>query len=368
MDDASYDVNHLDADVLLPPRKRLLAGLKKQSLDVGEGLTSPSLASCSSSSPVSSVFEARMNRLMNTHANNPSLTLEEIADASESAALTAANVAKAARAAAEEKAAVAVKKVAAAKSALDLVASFSEERVGDEGSPRRNKLKKQVPIQSLYRGRPRNATSSKTDEEIARKLHQVINSSPRIVKNPSTPDSSGIKRKNHDVPCESFRNGSVNGGMVSEVSRVVCNGQPSASGVESEDYEHEEIKKSDSDDKPHKKSMDGMLQTERDKASDEKHTTTGKKRGRVKLKKLPLSICTSKDKANVKNDMKERIFPHIQSSDSVNGNMGSYHKESAVVDGAKKQVEKNGKPQFWRCQELEAPPAFGKRNKTEEAT
>ncbi|KAJ6990507.1 hypothetical protein NC653_018922 [Populus alba x Populus x berolinensis] len=30
------DINHLDADVLLPPRKRLLAGFKKQSSD-GDG-------------------------------------------------------------------------------------------------------------------------------------------------------------------------------------------------------------------------------------------------------------------------------------------------------------------------------------------
>ncbi|KAI4325746.1 hypothetical protein MLD38_031119 [Melastoma candidum] len=361
MDDASCDVNHLDANVLLPPRKRLLAGLKKQSLDVSEGSSSPSLASCSSSSSPSSVFEAHMNRLMNIHANHPSLTLEEIAEASESASLTAANIAKAARAAAEEKAAIAVKKVVVVKSALDLVASFSEGRVVDEGSPRRNKLKKQVPVHSLYRGRPRKATSSKTDEEIARKLHQVINSSPRIVKNPSTPDSSGIKCKNRDVPHDSFRNGSVNGGTVSEVSGVLCNA--SASGVECKGYEQEEIKTSDRDDKPHRKSIDGMLQIERDKASDEKHTMTGKKRGRVKLKKLPLSICTSKDKANVKDDTKERISPHIMSSDNVNGSMGSHHKESPVVDGAKKTVEKNAKPPFWRCQEIEAPPACGKRNK-----
>ncbi|KAL2348700.1 hypothetical protein Fmac_002700 [Flemingia macrophylla] len=141
------DVNHLDADVLLPPRKRLLAGLKKQSSD-GAASPSPSLvvASCvtvseaasSSPSSYSGEFEARLKNLLNSHSNNPNLTPEEVVEASKAAAVTAAKVAKAARAAAEEKAEIAAKAVAAAKRALDLVASFSEEAV----SSRERNLKK----------------------------------------------------------------------------------------------------------------------------------------------------------------------------------------------------------------------------------
>lgn len=169
------DVEQADADVLLPPRKRLLAGLKKQNSDT-KGVSHVSSTAAPSSSS-SGAFDAHLNSLISVHSN-PNLSPEEIVEASRSAALAAAKIAKAARAAAEEKAANAAKAVAAAKSALDLVASFSNEGNHNETSLKRNKLKKHVPVHSLYE-RNRLIANCKTDEELARRLRRVMNSSSR---------------------------------------------------------------------------------------------------------------------------------------------------------------------------------------------
>lgn len=170
-------VERADADVLLPPRKRLLAGMKKQNSDTkGASLVSSPAESLSPSSS-SSVYDAHLNNLISIHSD-PNLSPEEIVEASRSAALAAAEIAKAARAAAEEKAAVAVKAITAAKSALEIVASFSGEGNQSQMSLKRNKLKKRVPVHSLYK-RNRLIANCKTDEELARRLHQVMNSSSR---------------------------------------------------------------------------------------------------------------------------------------------------------------------------------------------
>ncbi|KAL3720645.1 hypothetical protein ACJRO7_005461 [Eucalyptus globulus] len=169
-------VERADSDVLLPPRKRLLAGMKKQNSDTkGASLVCSPAESLSSSS--SSVYDAHLNNLISIHSD-PNLSPEEIVEASRLAALAAAEIAKAARAAAEEKAAVAVKAITAAKSALEIVASFSGEGNQSQMSLKRNKLKKRVPVHSLYK-RNRLIANCKTDEELARRLHQVMNSSSR---------------------------------------------------------------------------------------------------------------------------------------------------------------------------------------------
>ncbi|KAI4325404.1 hypothetical protein MLD38_030808 [Melastoma candidum] len=137
------DVNQLAAGVLLPPRKRLLAGLKKQNSEIDSNWR----ALCVSlPSPVTSgVFDARLNCLLNSHSDKSNLSPEEVAEASSSAAMAAAKAARQARALAEEKAAIAAKAMAAAKSALDLVVSFSEEPGGNARYLKRNKAKKHVP-------------------------------------------------------------------------------------------------------------------------------------------------------------------------------------------------------------------------------
>ncbi|WVZ12862.1 hypothetical protein V8G54_017392 [Vigna mungo] len=176
------DVNHLDVDVLLPPRKRLLAGLKKQSSD-GYVAASPSrvVASCatvskavsSSPSSYSVEFEARLKNLLSSHPTNLNLTSEEVVEASKAEAVAAV---KAAKAAAEEKVEIAAKAVAAAKRALDLIASFSEEAMGSskERNPKKNKLKKHLPVHFLYK-KYQQIENCGTDEELAQKLHRAMN-------------------------------------------------------------------------------------------------------------------------------------------------------------------------------------------------
>ncbi|KAF2312508.1 hypothetical protein GH714_034908 [Hevea brasiliensis] len=254
------DINHLDADVLLPPRKRLLAGFKKQSSDGDAALASPAVASSSSSaspssppptlspspvspspplptpfSPSSSEFQARLNNLLTSHFNNShNLSPEQIMEASKSTADAAVKAAEAARAAAQEKAIIATKAVTAAKSALALVASFPKEAASKEKNLKKNKLKKHVQVQLLYR-KHQPIENYRDDEELARKLHRVINSSPRISKNSSSSDFKGHKNKKPKSSPTSERtrisNGSVAfGGNLSSM----CNGHAIAGELDSE--------------------------------------------------------------------------------------------------------------------------------------
>ncbi|KAH0970951.1 hypothetical protein GBA52_023107 [Prunus armeniaca] len=155
--------------------KRLLAGLKKQSPD-GDGSSwlslvassasaSASASASSSSSPSSSEFNTRLNNILSSH--NPNLSPEELVEISNSAAAAAAKAAEDARAAAEEKAGIAAKAVAAAKSALELVASFSEDVGCKEKYLKKNKLKKHVPVQLLYK-KYQPIENCKKDEELVR--------------------------------------------------------------------------------------------------------------------------------------------------------------------------------------------------------
>lgn len=81
--------------------------------------------------------------------------------------------------------------MAATKSALDLFAMMSEETSSRENYLRKNKMKRQVPVDILYKKKQR----VETDEKLARDLHQAINSSPRTIKNSSTSDIKSSKPK-----------------------------------------------------------------------------------------------------------------------------------------------------------------------------
>ncbi|KAE8715892.1 putative srpk [Hibiscus syriacus] len=305
MEDNIYDINHLDADVLLPPRKRLLAGLKKQASNANSASDQPTVASSSSSPPAShspspstssSDINAHLkNLLMSSHLYNPNLSPEEILEASRAAAISAAKTAEAARAAAEEKAAIAAKAVAAAKSALDIAAKFSEETVNKERHLKKNKLKKHVPVQLLYK-KNEPIGSPRTDEELARKLHRDINSSPRISKNSST-EWRGHKHKRPKVM-------QTHGGL--HVGTI-------AGKIVSEDSMEESVK-AKAKGSNHEKSVQSELDNGEAKSSHSKgkafeDVTPGKKRGRMKLKRLPLSICSFRDQVNPKEEMISKSSP-----------------------------------------------------------
>lgn len=345
-----YDLNHLDAEVLLPPRKRLLAGFKKQNSDGDAALAPPTVASSSSSaspssppptpspsppcpsppsptpsSPSSSEFQSRLNNLLTSHFNNNhNLSPEEIVEASKSAADAAVKAAEAARGAAQEKAIIAAKAVTAAKSALALVASFPEEAANKERYLQRNKLKKHVQVQLLYT-KHQPIENHRDDEELARKLHRVMNSSPRISKNPSNSVLKGHKNKKPKSSPTSERtrisNGSVAfGGKLPSI----CNGRAVAGEMDSEGSVGE-VCTSTADEKTSKYEKATQLEIDNGEAesshSKEKMqgdaSSPGKKRGRQKLKKLPLSICSSRDRAKPK----DGIFP--RNSPLTGDNMGN---------------------------------------------
>lgn len=375
------DVNHLDADVLLPPRKRLLAGLKKQSSETegasGLSLVASSSASASTSrfasasasaqsSAALSDFEIRLNNLLNSHSNSPNLTPEEIVEASKSAATAAAKAADAARAAAEEKAVIASKAMAAAKSALDLVASFSEEAACKERYLKKNKLKKHLPVQLLYK-KDQPIENNRTDEELARKLHRAINSSPRISKNSSSSDWKGHKHKKPKISAGLEKSRVCNGDVLLEINpSSMINGHAIAGKINSdssirESYTRKADEKACKSDKSSQLDMDNgepESSQPRDKTSEDV-CTTGKKRGRVKLKRLPLSICTFRDQANPKEEMNARSSPLAENkmgSPTASGTPLFSMEPSA--DG----VMPIGVTPVWKCQEFQAP-ACVKQNK-----
>lgn len=366
------DVNHLDADVLLPPRKRLLAGLKKQSpegdssswLSLVSATASASASASSSSSPSSSELNTRLNRILTSH--DPNLSPEELVEVSKSAAAAAVKAAENARAAAEDKAAIAAKAVAAAKSALDLVASFSDEIASKEKHLKKNKLKKHVPVQLLYK-KHQPIENCKKDEELARKLHRAINSSPRISRNPSSSDSKGHKHKKPKISQSSevarISNGST---VLDQDPAPACNGHAVAGKLDFEDtildmYKNKAAEKAYRNDKSGRSEMDnGEAESSQTKEKNwDDMPASGKKRGRVKLKKLPLSVCTFRDKANPKEDVGARSSPL---TDMNMGNPTTGNKPLFPVESSADSMLPIEPTPVWKCQEFKAP-ACVKQNK-----
>lgn len=372
------DVNQLDADVLLPPRKRLLAGLKKQNSE-GDTNASPSpvAASCvtdvasPSSTSFSSEFEARLKHLLSCHSNNSNLTPEEVIEASKKAAVAATKAAEAARAAAEEKAAIAAKAVAAAKSALDLVASFSEEAISKERNLKKSKSKKHLPVQLLYK-KNKPVENCRKDEELARKLHRAMNSSPRISKNSPKSDSKGSRPKrprgsssfeitegsecgNMAVgqDCLSLNNGhAIVGKMDSEGSnQEVCSGKKDKKGFKYDRASQVEIDNGEAESSQSKH-----------KNCEDSSSPIGKKRGRTKLKKLPLSICTSKDRAQPKEEIR------VKSTSLTEINTGNQPVDSSIplfpLEPSADRVVPVEATSMWKCQEFKTPTTASiKQNK-----
>lgn len=321
MDTNECDINHLDADVLLPPRKRLLAGLKKQSFSEStsqfsqENNHSPSPSRSPLSPNPLSEFDLRLSNLLKSYKNGSKMSPLEIAEAARSKAAKAAKAAEAARTAAEKKAAIAVKAVAAAKSALDLVSSIPEDVDSRDMDHKTNKLKKHVPIQPFYK-KYQPVEKCGTDEELARRLHRAMNSSPRTSKH-----SLGSKYKNHKhkklkISPPSERSGIGNGSSLGDGTSklaLTCNGDVVEGALDFEGS-NEEPYTAKVDDKLSRFSRldeievnSGEAESSHSKGkalepSDEMRVN-GRKRGRIKQKKLPLSICSSKDQANPREEL-----------------------------------------------------------------
>lgn len=337
MEANNCDGNNVDADVLLPPRKRLLAGLKKQNFD---GRSHVPLTSV-----ISGEFDTLLYNLLESHMSK---STEEIMEDSRSAVETANKVAKAARAVAENKAEVAAKSMAAAKSALDLFVTMSETS-SREKYTRKNKIKGQVPVDRLYNKKQR----VEHDAELARDLHRAINSSPRTVKTSSIPDlkSVGHKRLVKSLSLQKLKNN--NGGHSPPESNG--NGQTDklySDGSAQGAYNYridENISKLDKADQSKMTNRVSSFCGGKMKEALEDPVSFGRKRGRIKQKKLPLSICNFRDQENPKEQLKPRS--EALSDGNVNKDTaGSDHLLSVGPAGG--SAISFDRPATWKCKEF----------------
>ncbi|KAL3837680.1 hypothetical protein ACJIZ3_022271 [Penstemon smallii] len=358
------DVNYLDADALLPPRKRLLAGLKRQTSDLNSSVPSSFIN-------VGSEYSSRLNNLLKAQLSKSNLSNEEIAEASRFAAIEAAKVAEVARANAEEKAAKAAIAVAAAKSALELVSTLTENIATEEKSSKKNKMKKQVPVQALYN--KKGTTNNRTDEELARNLHRTINSSPRILKN-SGSDPKNHKHKRLKSSSSSGKSSIYNAVPVTEGCRHSTT--TSSNGLV-EVHTEAPVKdidtimvdlnttKTDKRDQPRLVNGEGFRPNKANQVnsangeaglvqSKNKFTepvdSFSKKRGRIKQKKLPLSICSFRDQTSPK-ELKSKAMPQSVDNQTLYS-VGPSSNNLMPVE----------RPTVWKCQAFKAP-ACVKQNK-----
>lgn len=329
-----FDGNNLDADVLLPPRKRLLAELKKQNHD---GRSQMPLTSV-----ISGEFDIVLNNLLESHMNE---SPEEIMEGSRSAVETANKVAKAARAVAENKAEIAAKAMAAAKSALDLFATMSETS-SREKYMRKNKMKRQVPVDMLYTKKQR----VEHDAELARDLHRAINSSPRTVKTSSIPDLKSVEHKRLVKSLSLQKLKYNNGGPSAPVSNR--NGQTDklySCGSTQGAYDHridENMSKLDKVDQSKMTNRASSFCGVKMKEASEDPVSFGRKRGRIKQKKLPLSICNFRDQENPKEQPKPRS--EALSDGNVNKDTaGNNHMLSVGPAGG--SAMSFDRPATWKC-------------------
>uniref|UniRef100_A0A3Q7FI85 Uncharacterized protein n=2 Tax=Solanum lycopersicum TaxID=4081 RepID=A0A3Q7FI85_SOLLC len=295
MEGNTCDINHLDSDVLLPPRKRLLVGLKKQNFD-----DNPCSPSSSTDDVTEFEFDMRLNNLLKFHSDDCNRSIEEIVEASKVAALKAVELAKAARAVAEEKAVKASEAMAAAKSAMELVATVSGE-VTD-----RDKYSKKKKKKNKYKG-TENCT---TDEELARMLSRTINSSPRISKN-STSNlrnqkhkrlkrsslSENAKHQNGRTSWEANRPSTSNG--IDIAGNKASNGPSKEKELIRIDSSVAKFNKADLRKMENGKG-EPMNSKEEFGESPNDICNVDKKKGRMKQKMLPLSNCSLRDKVNPK--------------------------------------------------------------------
>ncbi|XP_055828541.1 uncharacterized protein LOC129896634 [Solanum dulcamara] len=307
MEGNTCDINHLDSDVLLPPRKRLLAVLKKQTFDINP---------CTPSSPTDDItgfeFDIRLNDLLKFHSVDCNCSIEEIVEASRVAALKAVELAKAARAVAEEKAAKAAEAMAAAKSAMELVATVSGEVMDKDKYSKKNKMKKHIPVQMLYNNKYKVTKDCRTDEDLARTLSRTINSSPRISKN-ATSDSKNCKHKRlkSSFPSENakIQNGSAlwegNRPFASNGIDKALNGSSQEKELIRVDLNIAKFNKADLRKMENGKGKPMNSKEEFGESPDD-ICNVDKKKGRMKQKKLPLSNCSFRDKVNPKKDMNSK--------------------------------------------------------------
>ncbi|CAF2067680.1 hypothetical protein Bca4012_086500 [Brassica carinata] len=161
------ETDQLDSDSHLPPRKRLLAEFKKLN-GSSSSSSSTSNSNRSSSSASTDVYTHLDDLLASRFNNDQNKSPEELAEAARSAAASAVKAAKTARAVANEKALISAKAIAAAKRALELVDSFPKEAMSD------CKERKHVPLHHLYYSKGEFRDEEEEEEDLTLRLHRAV--------------------------------------------------------------------------------------------------------------------------------------------------------------------------------------------------
>lgn len=261
------EMSQLDSDLRLPPRKRLLAGYMKLNgiRSSSSSSTSPFASSSSSTSnsigSSSSSTSASTSRFRSVQNQSP----EELAEAARSAAASAVKAAKAARAIANEKALISSKAIAAAKRALELVDSFPKAAMAD--------CKEKKKHVSVDHSSPEGELRYET-EDLARRLQRAMDRRyPKVLGTREENGQINKKQKMNKTGVESgIRVTSYMNGIAS-----VADSDSSYDGLESN-------KKASKAFKPDE--VDSIPTPGKEKGEEQR-------RGRVKIKKFPLSICNS---------------------------------------------------------------------------
>ncbi|KAL0739476.1 hypothetical protein Bca4012_015686 [Brassica carinata] len=284
------EMSQLDSDLRLPPRKRLLAGYMKLNgirSSSSSSSTSPFASSSSSTSnsigSSSSSTSASTSRFRSVQNQTP----EELVEAARSAAASAVKAAKAARALANEKALISSKAIAAAKRALELVDSFPKEAMADC-----KEKKKHVSLDHL------------SSEDLARRLQRAIDRRryPKVL---GTLEENGHINKKLKMNKTEVDDGSKVTSYMNGIASV-ADSDSSYDGLESnrKAFKPDEV--------------DSIPTPGKEKAEEQR-------RGRLKLKKFPLSICHSTDQENgisfvspmpVAQPQDDGVVPLVQGSSS----------------------------------------------------
>ncbi|XP_074571475.1 uncharacterized protein LOC141828026 [Curcuma longa] len=309
-----------DANNYLPPRKRLLAELRRENSEFDYLPPVPFLP-------------GDLGVRLRDVVNSPDSTPEKIIEVSKSVALAATEIAVAARKTAIEKAAAATKAKADAKDALLFLDSMK--RKCRKICPNKNKVRKKcIPIKLLYKTCHPSGSHETDEEELARKLHHTMNNSSPRISNHKEKQALNTGREvlcNGDVVYDenAFNAESITTRNNSEGKIVVCS--------KADDFEEEE-------------EFGHRTKTQQNESVF--RPVAGSRKVRIKRKKLPSSQCNFRDKAELKQlPPSENLSPSKKESnlDSAESNMSSDDTEVIPDGGVPLKITSS-----WKCKKIRA--------------
>ncbi|XP_074565442.1 uncharacterized protein LOC141821951 [Curcuma longa] len=302
-----------DANNYLPPRKRLLAELRRENSEFDYLPPVPF---------VSGDLGARLRGII----NSPDSTPEKIIEVSKSVALAATEIAAVARKTAIEKAAAATKAKADAKDALLFLDSITM-KCRKVCSNKIKIRKKHIPIKLLYKTYHPSGRLE-TDEELTRKLHHAMNSSPII----SNHREKLTWNSGQEVPCNSDEvyNETTHDFNVESITSNYSDGKTVVCS-KADNFEEEEK----------------FCHRKKKQQNELFRSVAGTRKVRVKQKKLLLSQCNLRDIVEPKKlSPSENLssFNKESNLDSAESNMSSDDTEVVSDGGVSMKITS-----AWKC-------------------